>query len=265
MTIIQPVQDNSTLPEKVAEQLRGMIIRGELAPSAQLPTEPALSRAMRVSRSTLRAALDSLAREGVVVRKRGVGTFVSEQPLAANNLNLNWGVTEVIRATGAMPGTIDLKLLSAAADERVAGRLSVPAETPLVVVERVRTADGRRVVFSRDFFPLALLGPSAEEAPADLEAFLLREHSLYSYLNGRLGLDFHHAVAWLRPVTADADLAGRLQILPGSSLLYIEQVDYDSGGLPLVLADEFHVAEAFTFTVYRSRLAPGISATERNN
>ena len=36
-----------------------------------------------------------------------------------------------------------------------------------------------------------------------------------------------------------------------------KQVDYDVNGQPLVLADEFHVAEAFNFTVYRSRLAPG--------
>ena len=261
---IQPIQDNSSLPEKVAEQLRAMIIRGELAPSVQLPTEPALSRAMHVSRSTLRAALDCLAREGVVVRKRGVGTFVSEQPLAANNLNLNWGVTEVIRATGATPGTTDLKLLHSAADERLAARLDVTAGTPLVVVERVRLADARRVVFSRDFFPQALLGDNASDSLAALEPYLLREHSLYGFLKDRLDLDFLHAVAWLRPVTADTDLSDRLKILPGSGLLYIEQVDYDSDGVPLVLADEFHVAEAFTFTVYRSRLAPGVAAVEKD-
>jgi DNA-binding GntR family transcriptional regulator len=90
-----------------------------------------------------------------------------------------------------------------------------------------------------------------------LRNFLLRHHTLYGFLKEQLGLDFHHAVAWLKPVTADADLAGRLDIPQGSGLLYIEQVDYDSGGVPLVLADEFHVAEAFTFTVYRSRLSPG--------
>ena len=53
---ISQVQNNATLPEKVAEQLRGMVLRGELAPSAQLPTEPDLSRALNVSRATLRAA-----------------------------------------------------------------------------------------------------------------------------------------------------------------------------------------------------------------
>ncbi len=255
---IPQVQNSSTLPEKVAEHLRGMVVRGELAPSAQLPTEPELSRALNVSRATLRAALDSLAREGVVVRRRGVGTFVAEQPLAANNLNLNWGVTEVIRATGATPGTTDLNVRAELADERQIMRLNLPPEAAVVVIERVRLADERRVVFSRDVVPLTLLpGDSAQSIALELEAFLLSEQSLYGYLRAKLGLDFHHAGAWLRPVTADEEMAERLHIPQGSGLLYIEQVDYDAAGSPLVLADEFHVAEAFTFTVYRSRLSPG--------
>ena len=255
---IAQVQNSATLPEKVAEQLRGMVLRGELAPSAQLPTEPELSRALNVSRATLRAALDSLAREGVVVRRRGVGTFVADEPLAANNLNLNWGVTEVIRATGAKPGTIDLTMRVELADERHIMRLNLPPDSMVMIIERVRLADERRVVFSRDVVPLNLLpGPANEAMVAELEAFLMREHSLYAYLRDTLGLDFHHAVAWVRPVTADEAMAEKLDTSLGSGLLHLEQVDYDTAGAPLVLADEFHVAEAFTFTVYRSRLAPG--------
>jgi GntR family transcriptional regulator len=254
---IPQVQNSATLPEKVAEQLRGMVLRGELAPSAQLPTEPELSRALNVSRATLRAALDSLAREGVVVRRRGVGTFVAEQPLAANNLNLNWGVTEVIRATGAKPGTIDLTMRVELADERHIQRLSLPPEAMVLIIERVRLADERPVAFSRDVVPLSLLpGPADEALLSELDAFLMREHSLYAYLRDTLGLDFHHAGAWLRPVVADPALAEKLDTTPGSPVLYIEQVDYNTAGAPLVLADEFHVAGAFTFTVYRARLAP---------
>jgi GntR family transcriptional regulator len=255
---IPQVQNSATLPEKVAEQLRGMVLRGELKPSAQLPTEPELSRALNVSRATLRAALDSLAREGVVVRRRGVGTFVADQPLAANNLNLNWGVTEVIRATGATPGTSDLTMRVELADERHLMRLNLPPDSMVLIIERVRLADGRPVVFSRDVVPVTLLpSPATDPFLRELKTFLLRAHSLYAYLRDTLLLDFHHAVAWLRPVIADPALATRLDIPSGSPLLYTEQVDYDTAGSPLVLADEFHVAEAFTFTVYRSRLAPG--------
>ena len=256
-TRIRQVQDSASLPEKVAEQLRAMVISGDLAPSSQLPTEPDLSRAMNVSRSTLRAALDTLAREGVVVRKRGVGTFVAEQPLVANNLNLNWGVTEVIRATGAEPGTADLTVAVETAGEHVAQRLGLAQGDPIVVVERVRLADERRVVFSRDMLPRALFKSAGPAALSELDVYLASKQSMYGFLQERLGLDFHHAMAWLRPVAADSFLAERLRIEEGGGLLYIEQVDYDGAGRPLVLAYEYHVADAFTFTVYRSRLGPG--------
>jgi GntR family transcriptional regulator len=255
---IHHIQDSSRLPERVAERLRSMVIKGDLNPGAQLPTEPELSKAMNVSRSTLRAALDRLEREGVIIRKRGVGTFVTQQPLVANNLNLNWGVTEVIRSTGAIPGIADLGVSLVTADHRIAERLSVEAGEPIVLVERVRLADNRRVVFSRDVFRHSLMRtPDGEVSLAALEEFLRVHQSLYVFLKAKLSLEIHHAMAWLRPMTAEQTLADRLEISVGSGLLYIEQVDYDSKGTSIVLADEYHVAEAFTFTVYRTSLGPG--------
>ncbi|MGH9877844.1 MAG: GntR family transcriptional regulator [Nitrososphaerales archaeon] len=255
---IRQVQDSSTLPEKVAEQLRSLVIKGDLNPGVQLPTEPELSKALNVSRSTLRAALDRLEREGVVIRRRGVGTFVTQQPLVANNLNLNWGVTEVIRSTGATPGIANLGVSLGTADHHIAERLNVEVGEPIVLVERVRLADSRRVVFSRDMFRYDLMKtPEHEFSLAELKRFLLAHQSLYAFLKEKLLLDIHHAMAWLRPMTADDSIADRLEISAGSGLLYIEQVDYDPGGNPIVLADEYHVAEAFTWTVYRTSLGLG--------
>jgi GntR family transcriptional regulator len=58
-------------------------------------------------------------------------------------------------------------------------------------------------------------------------------------------------VARLFPLTADADLAERLDIPPGSPLLLMDQIDYDQEGRPVVHAREWHVANAFEITVYR--------------
>jgi GntR family transcriptional regulator len=120
----------------------------------------------------------------------------------------------------------------------------------------VRLADTRRVVFSQDFFPAELFSRGGLSLD-DVRQYLLARQSLYGLLKERLSLNIHHAMAWLRPVAATPALAQRLHILVGSGLLYIEQVDYDTDNRALVLADEFHVADAFTFTVYRSHLGPG--------
>jgi GntR family transcriptional regulator, transcriptional repressor for pyruvate dehydrogenase complex len=65
---------------QVAEQLRHLIIGGDVAPGDRLPVETDLATMFGVSRSTVREALRSLASENLVVTKRGVngGTFVAE-------------------------------------------------------------------------------------------------------------------------------------------------------------------------------------------
>ncbi len=230
-----------------------MILQGTLQPGARLPTEPELSRLLNISRSTLRSALDRLEREGFVARRRGVGTFVADEPLVVNNLNVNWGVTQVIRSIGAQPGTVELSVRAEPASHRTAQRLDLQTGDPIVLIERVRTADGRRVVLSWDMFPMQSMGLGPQPIPPEeLKAFLEANQSMYAFMRERLGLETHHAIAWLRPVTAERLVAEKLRVPIDSGLLYLEQVDYDADGRPLILADEYHVAGAFTFTVYRT-------------
>ncbi|MCZ7648907.1 MAG: GntR family transcriptional regulator [Planctomycetota bacterium] len=65
--------------EKVREKLRARILDGQYAPGMRLPTEIELFREFRASDSTVVRALNDLAREGLIVRRRGSGTFVAEQ------------------------------------------------------------------------------------------------------------------------------------------------------------------------------------------
>ena len=247
---------SQSLTDQLVIRLRKLIFEGKLEPGDRLPNEPELSERMNVSRSTLRAALQILEREGFIIRRRGIGTFVVKEPLKINNLNLNWGVTQVIQSIGAEPGTIELLVCERAAPKRIAERLRLEESEPLASVERVRTADGRRVVFSIDHIPLKILkNPEGEKIPLEkLEIFLSENQSMYRFLYDEMNLDIHHAVAWISPLSADKFVSDKLQIPEGSGILYIEQVDYSSDGDPYVMADEYHVANAFTFSVYRSNL-----------
>lgn len=251
---IEQIQDDAPLPKKVVEHLRSMIMKGELHPGSKLPNEPDLARSLNVSRSTLRVALERLSFEGIVVRKRGVGTFISDVPLVINNLNLNHGVTEIIQSIGSEPGTIELIVETGMAGVQAVKRLELEPESPVFNIERVRTADGRRVVYSYEVIPFEALKTSSHVFSAlEIEEYLNNNQSVYKFLEEEIGLEIHHAIAWLSPVTADNTMAAKLNVPDGSGLLYLEQVDYDTDGNPIVLADEYHVADAFKFTVFRSR------------
>lgn len=214
---------------QVVDELRTAIVGGTRAPGERLPSEPDLARTLGISRPTLRDALRALEDEGLVRRVHGSGTYVTGRPLLRNNLERNAGVTDVIASFGQVPGTLARMVAEEAAPAWVTAALGIEQA---LVLRRIRTADGRPVVYSIDY-----VRPGT---PVDGE-------SLYA----AFGAAINHGVATLRPVTADAFLAGALVVAEGAPLLELRQVDYDEADAALAAAQEYHVADAFDFTVYR--------------
>jgi GntR family transcriptional regulator len=112
-------------------------------------------------------------------------------------------------------------------------------------VERIRTADGRPVVFSLDMVPTALL-EGREDAISELS-----QRSIYTVLERDLGIVVRQGVVTVRPAKADRSLATALRVPRGTLLLYLLQVDYETDGRPVLLSHEHHLADAFDVTVVR--------------
>src|SRR5882672_11027472 len=89
---------------KVREELTHRFDSGALAAGSRLPSEPALATELGVSRATLREALRALESEGLVRRMWGSGTYVAEGRRVTSSLDLNFGVTDAIRAAGMSAG-----------------------------------------------------------------------------------------------------------------------------------------------------------------
>jgi GntR family transcriptional regulator len=245
--------DNTTLAHRVVEQLRALIMEGKLPPESQLPNEPDLSAYINVSRSTVRSALTILEQGGFIQRRWGVGTFIAKNPPTYNNLSINSGVTQLIRSSGAEPGYAEFLITTRPASEHIANRLSLEPGEPILVLERVRLANDRRVVFCLDMLPLALFQNQNRKIPLyEVEQFIREHQSMYAFIRERLSMEIHHGVAWIHPLSAESYLAEKLSIPRGSSILHLEQVDMGDDGEPIALADEYYVADAFTFYIYRS-------------
>jgi GntR family transcriptional regulator len=233
------------------ETLVGRIESGEWRPTDRLPSEPALAASMGVSRATLRDALRSLEEDGFVTRVQGAGTFVTHRPRMKNNLDTNFGVTDLIRSMGMRPGTSQARAFRAEATSEEAELLAIPEGAPLRCVERVRTADERPVVLSLDMVPEERLGDRTDL----LEG--IDDGSLYGTLERELGVVIRQGVASIRPANADHGLAVRLGVPAGTLLLYLRQVDYDLEGRPVLLSHEHHLADAFEIAVIRRGPGPG--------
>ncbi|MDQ2690513.1 MAG: GntR family transcriptional regulator, partial [Chloroflexota bacterium] len=107
--------ERKTLTEIALQELRQAIVGGTFRPGSQLPTEAELCGMLGVSRTVVREALRVLEDDGFVVRRHGVGTFVRNQPIL-KNLNVNFGITEMIESAGLKAGTSHLAIQNETAD-----------------------------------------------------------------------------------------------------------------------------------------------------
>jgi GntR family transcriptional regulator len=236
--------ERKTLTEIAEQELRQAIINGSFRPGSQLPTEAELCEVLGVSRTVVREALRVLEEEGLVARRHGIGTFVRNHAIL-KNLNFNFGITEMIESSGRKSGTSHLEIIKEVADNEKAENLRVDIGTPLITIERVRTADGHPVVYSLDTLPEALL------QRAGFDPQLLLSESIYSLLRSSSGQVIDYGIARLLPVAAPRHVAEKLQLPPNALTLYIVQTDYNSGDEPLVYSCEYHLPDAFDFVVWR--------------
>jgi GntR family transcriptional regulator len=198
--------------------LAAQIGAGRLERGSRLPPERTLAGRLGVSRMTLRHALESLERRGLVERRvgRDGGTFVAEPKLELTGTS---ALSDQLRGLGLRAGARVLvaEERDATGDEAVLGRR-------VFAVERVRLADGDPVALERTTFP-------AEVYPGLLDGPL--EGSLYDLIRSRYAEVPVRAVERLEPGLASATDAGALGIEPGAPVMLVERVAYGADGRPL--------------------------------
>src|SRR5438309_10788287 len=124
----------SALPayQKIQGSIRERIDTGDLKPGDAVASERELARLHRVSLMTARHALAGLEREGLVVRRRGAGTFVAPPKIHFNKL---MSYTEQMSGRGLPVSSKVLSLSVINSDPEIAARLALPGTSPLVKLE----------------------------------------------------------------------------------------------------------------------------------
>ncbi|MBZ0297639.1 MAG: GntR family transcriptional regulator [Anaerolineae bacterium] len=126
---------------QLKEILREKIAQGIWIPGEQIPSERELSEEYQISRATVRQALNGLIEDGCVERRQGLGTYVIE-PKIVQYLTRLTGYTEDMRQRGLRPNSQVLRLELADAPRSIAKQLEIEPETPVVLLERLRLAEG---------------------------------------------------------------------------------------------------------------------------
>ncbi len=211
---------------QLAEQLKARIGRGEFKPGARMPSEQELIADTGLSRVTVRAAVNMLARDGWLVRRQGVGTFAGHT--IDQELSTVQTTPEVLLMLGMMP---DVKVLSFAtvvppADAQLALKLR-PGER-VVLMKRLYHSGNTPIAFVHVYLPLAL-----EKYAEILKDERAPTETTYTILEQKLGVMIKEARHVIKARNADHDVARALRIKVGAPILVLGRLAVGIDGRPL--------------------------------
>jgi GntR family transcriptional regulator len=207
---------------QLARYVRSLIVGGKLGHRDALPSERELAERFEVSRVTVRKALRELSQEGLLEQIQGAGTFVNRAPHVEQRLSTLTSFSEDMRARGMVPGSIVLRQEVVPSGEIIARQLELDPGTPVVQIERVRTADGEPMAVERTYLP-------AGRFP-DLENVDLTDVSLYETLSSRWSTQVAIADQWYSVIRPTESEAGLLGVQPDHPAMLVERVTRDPAG-----------------------------------
>lgn len=236
--------DNRHLYLKVIDRLKQDIDNGVYLEKEKLPSEFDLAKQLGVSRATLREALRILEEENVIIRRHGVGTFVNAKPLFTSGIEQLSSVTKMITNAGMIPGTIFLKSQTLDSTEEDIRRFACSKDDHIVVSERVRTANGKPVVYCIDKIPEKILP----------ESYSHGAESIFSTLESVSNRKITYAVAQIEPIGYHDKISPILECEPETALLVLKQMHFDEFDQPVLYSVNYFKADKFEFHVLRKRV-----------
>jgi len=228
--------------QRIQLSIRKRIDAGHLRPGDAVSSERDLAKLHEVSLMTARHALASLEREGVVERRRGVGTFVSSPKIHFNKL-MSYTEQMAARSLTAASKILYSKIIDNEPD--AAARLSLNATTKLIKLERLRHA-------ADEPFALETCYLSADDFPGLLEAPLGRD-SLFSTLERNYDVRLGYADEEIDATAADPRTAELLNVPRRDPLLRIRQVIYSTRGKAIIYVLGIYRSDRHNFVIRRFR------------
>jgi GntR family transcriptional regulator len=211
----------------VANVLRGQILRGAF-PAGVLPDERELIAEFGTSRNTVRQALGLLRDEGLVERRRGVGTVVVgrsyEHPLGQLS-----GLAEVLQRHGSVVNEVR-EARTVQPPHSVARRLELPEGSPAVYLERLRRVDGAALSLDCTYLIPEVGDPllaRVREAPDTL-----RRHDVFDLIETAAGAPLGRAEIAVQAMVADPATCAVLEMPGGGAVLAVERLTRLADGRP---------------------------------
>src|SRR5687767_1562561 len=233
--VLLPLNESSAQPlyQQLQRALRGAIENRIIGPDDALPPERDLAEMLKVSRITVRNAIDELVEDGLLIRKQGSGTFVSNR--VEKNFAKLTSFSEDMRARGREPRSVWMNRAVGTVTPEESLTLRSSPGTPVFRFHRIRFADDAPMALEYATV-LATCLPSLEAV----------ENSLCEALE-KAGNRPVRALQRLRAVLLTAEQAKLLKAQEREAGLLVARVGYLKDGRAVEFSQSFYRGEIYDF------------------
>ena len=235
---MKKLDEYSPLPlySQLMDILKNGIETGEYSPGDKIPTEKELQENYGVSRITVRKAIEGLVFEGLLVKRRGIGTIVSRKRISDANLKLK-GFTEKMLEQGVKVSTKVLEVGWISGHGRIAEQLGICEGDEVLYVKRLRFTDDEPMAVFTSYIP-AFFGVSSEE---DFSG------SLFDLLEQKYGVQIDYGDRVITASLASTETASLLGIKRGDPLFVMNYVTYDRQDRPVEYAEGLYRSDQYQY------------------
>lgn len=242
MVSIRPLDHDSYIPLYMQAEmfLRELIQDPQYHDGKLLPDEVALADGMGVSRNTVRQAMDRLVHEGVLSRKKGVGTRVAFHIHPINVIN-SGSFSEELNRDGVSFTTTELHAEWTAAPVEIADFFTIDNRRPVLRVSWNHHLERGGIVCAVVWVhPRITLSGSEDYSDTSVESIL-----------EQAGLRVKWIDEEIRSRGAETKEAHKIDVRPAAHVFERKRTYYDAQDRPLAVSKEIFDAELFTFSARR--------------
>jgi GntR family transcriptional regulator len=237
------IDHNSSIPLhlQTEELLRRMMAVPEYQAGKLLPNEVHLSRQLGISRNTLRQATNKLVHEGLLLRKKGVGTVVSKP---VDSKAKNWmSFTQEMKSKGIEVKNYSTELTWVIPPVEVLKFFGYDKKVKMLKMERVRGDKKNPFVYFISFFSPKIGLTGNEDFNRPLYDILEKEFSVVAKVSKEE----------ITAVSADQTLADHLNIHKGDPILKRKRFVFDPGRRPIEYNVGYYKSDSIVYTVESER------------
>jgi GntR family transcriptional regulator len=208
-----------------------------------LPSETEINETFKVSRATARASLERLRQEGLIRRQSGRGSTVLA-PRVEQPVNELASFAEDMRRRGLRPSYSTFSAESAPARGEVAEALEIGEDAPAFHIRRLLLADDEPIGMLESWLAPWVFTAGRQPTPDELDTV-----SLYEWIATFCGQKIAGARERIEAALADAAMARRLELLPGSAVLVARRRSHAENGRPIEYAVMHYRADRYCFII----------------